>query len=105
MNPFGGDARGYGAGAALAKLAAALVALAALAGAAAAEVRILAFGDLLTAGYGLPEGEGFVPRLDAWLAAHGAADVDDRQRRGLGRHHAPAGWRGSAGRSATTSTR
>ena len=33
MNPFGGDARGYGAGSALAKLAAALVALAALAGA------------------------------------------------------------------------
>ena len=51
-------------------------ALAALAGAAAAEVRILALGDSLTAGYGLPDGEGFVPRLEAWLAANGAADVE-----------------------------
>jgi len=76
MNPFGGDARGYGAGAALAKLAAVLLALAALAGAAAAEVRVLALGDSLTAGYGLPDGEGFVPRLEAWLAANGAADVE-----------------------------
>jgi acyl-CoA thioesterase-1 len=75
MSPFGRDAGGYGVGAALAKLAAALIALAALAGAAAAEVRILALGDSLTAGYGLPEGEGFVPRLDAWLAEHGAPDV------------------------------
>jgi acyl-CoA thioesterase-1 len=76
MNPFGGDARGYGAVAALAKLAAMLVVLAALAGAAAAEVRVLALGDSLTAGYGLPDGEGFVPRLEAWLAAHGAPDVE-----------------------------
>ena len=38
MYPFGGDARGYGAGSALAKLAAALVALAALAGAAGCRV-------------------------------------------------------------------
>jgi len=75
MNPFGGDARGYGVRSVAAKLAAALLALLALAGGAAAEVRILAFGDSLTAGYGVPDGEGFVPRLDAWLAAHGAADV------------------------------
>ena len=75
MSPFGGDARGYGAGSALRKLAAALVALAALAGGAAAEVRILALGNSLTAGFGLPEDQGFVPRLDAWLAAHGAPDV------------------------------
>jgi acyl-CoA thioesterase-1 len=40
-----------------------------------AEVRILAFGDSLTAGFGLPEGEGFVPQLEAWLHAHGAPDV------------------------------
>lgn len=40
-----------------------------------AEVRILAFGDSLTAGYGLPEAEGFVPQLEAWLHAHGAPDV------------------------------
>jgi acyl-CoA thioesterase-1 len=42
---------------------------------AAAEVRILAFGDSLTQGFGLPEGDGFVPRLQDWLEAHGAADV------------------------------
>jgi acyl-CoA thioesterase I len=75
MSPFGGDARGYGPRSAPAKLAGLLVALLALAGGAAAEVRILALGDSLTAGYGLPDGEGFVPRLDAWLAAHGAEDA------------------------------
>jgi acyl-CoA thioesterase-1 len=47
----------------------------ALVQAAAAEVRILAFGDSLTQGFGLPERDGFVPQLQAWLRAHGAADV------------------------------
>ncbi len=32
---------------------------------------ILALGDSLTAGYGLPEGEGLVPQLNAWLAENG----------------------------------
>lgn len=32
----------------------------------------MALGDSLTAGYGLPEGEGFVPQLQAWLDDHGA---------------------------------
>jgi acyl-CoA thioesterase-1 len=53
----------------------ALAALLALAQAAAAEIRILAFGDSLTAGFGLPEGEGFVPQLQAWLRANGAPDA------------------------------
>lgn len=68
------SARAYGAAAGLRNLfmAAALVACAATA--AAAEVRILAFGDSLTQGYGLPEEEGFVPRLQAWLRENGAAD-------------------------------
>jgi acyl-CoA thioesterase I len=60
------------------RLAGALViaaVLGTLAGAAAAEVRLLAFGDSLTAGFGLPERDGFVPRLEAWLHAHGARDV------------------------------
>ena len=74
MSPFRGDARGYGPSSAPAKLAATL-ALVLLAGAAAADVRLLALGDSLTAGYGLPDGEGFVPRLQAWLAANGAPDV------------------------------
>ena len=50
-------------------------AIAGLAHPAAAEVRILAFGDSLTAGFGLAERDGFVPRLEAWLHANGATDV------------------------------
>src|SRR5579864_768438 len=43
-----------------------------------APVKIVVFGDSLTAGYGLPESEGFVPRLQAALAAKGiAADVEN----------------------------
>ena len=34
-------------------------------------IRLLALGDSLTAGYGLPGGEGFVPKLQAALAARG----------------------------------
>ncbi|MFQ8431045.1 arylesterase [Amaricoccus sp. W119] len=41
-----------------------------------AATRIIALGDSLTAGYGLPPDEGFVPKLDAWLAANGAEDVE-----------------------------
>jgi acyl-CoA thioesterase-1 len=67
-----GRSLAYGALAALRNLA--LILLVA-AGPATAEVRILAFGDSLTQGYGLPEAEGFVPRLQAWLDAHGASDV------------------------------
>ena len=44
-----------------------------LAGAAFAEaVQVVALGDSLTAGYGLPEGQGFVPQLQAWLDEQGA---------------------------------
>jgi acyl-CoA thioesterase-1 len=39
--------------------------------AAAAPIRVLAFGDSLTAGYGLPARDGFVPRLEAALKARG----------------------------------
>ena len=41
--------------------------------AAAAPVKIVAFGDSLTAGLGLPASEGFVARLQAALAAKGHA--------------------------------
>lgn len=34
-------------------------------------VTVVALGDSLTAGYGLPDGEGFVPQLQAWLDAQG----------------------------------
>lgn len=41
-------------------------------GSAQAEMpEIVALGDSLTAGYGLAEGEGFVPQLQAWLDAQG----------------------------------
>jgi len=40
--------------------------------AAQAETTVLALGDSLTAGYGLPEGEGLVPQLQDWLTAQGS---------------------------------
>jgi acyl-CoA thioesterase-1 len=47
-----------------------------LPGLAAAEpVQVVALGDSLTAGYGLAEGEGFVPQLQAWLKANGSDAV------------------------------
>lgn len=36
-------------------------------------VRLLALGDSLTAGFGLPRGQGFVPQLEAALTARGRA--------------------------------
>lgn len=39
--------------------------------AAGAPTRIVALGDSLTAGYGLPEADAFPVRLQAWLKAHG----------------------------------
>jgi acyl-CoA thioesterase-1 len=42
------------------------------AGAVGAQQRVVAFGDSLTAGYGLPVEEGFVPQLEAWLQGQGA---------------------------------
>ena len=61
---------GYGARVALCKLA---LGFGLIAGAANAEpVMIAALGDSLTAGYGLPNGDGFVPQMQAWLDANGA---------------------------------
>lgn len=47
------------------------VVLAVTAPAAAEPVTVVALGDSLTAGYGLPQGQGFVPQLQAWLDAQG----------------------------------
>jgi len=58
----------YGAGAAAGKAAVAIC----LAGPVAAEVTVAALGDSLTQGYGLPQEEGFVPQLEAWLRERGA---------------------------------
>ena len=48
-----------------------LTALVTAAPAAARDVHILAFGDSLTAGYGLPPGQGFVPQLEENLRRNG----------------------------------
>ena len=37
----------------------------------AARLTLVALGDSLTAGYGLPQGDGFVPQLQAFLTAQG----------------------------------
>lgn len=38
-------------------------------------VTIAALGDSITQGYGLPQDQGLVPQLQAWLTAHGADAV------------------------------
>ena len=43
--------------------------------AAAEPITIVALGDSLTAGYGLPTDQGLVPQLQAWLAARGSDAV------------------------------
>src|ERR1700733_15475078 len=81
--PMALDARSYGRRRALVQIAGAVVSGAALAigrkiepAAAAAPVKIVALGDSLTAGYGLPAQAGFVPRLRAALSANGT-DAED----------------------------
>ncbi|MEM6467589.1 MAG: GDSL-type esterase/lipase family protein, partial [Pseudomonadota bacterium] len=45
-------------------------------GAFAQSVTIAALGDSLTQGYGLPEADGFVPQLEAWLDAKERGGVE-----------------------------
>lgn len=61
----------YGARAHLSKMCVAAVCLCTATSAQAETVEILALGDSLTAGYGLPEADGFVPKMQAWLDAQG----------------------------------
>ena len=42
---------------------------------AAAQITLVAFGDSLTAGYNLPQGDGFAPQLETWLREQGVAEV------------------------------
>ena len=39
------------------------------------QITLVAYGDSLVAGYGLPVEDGFVPQLEAWLHQNGAEDV------------------------------
>jgi acyl-CoA thioesterase I len=73
---FNGSSRtresGYGLWRKLVNLGLALAALIALVSPAAAATRIMAFGDSLMSGYGLPSlEEAFPARLQAWLKTHG----------------------------------
>lgn len=61
----------YGIARALCNLALAVLLLLPFAAGAAAK-DLVAFGDSLTAGYGLPPEEGFVPQLQRWLDVRGA---------------------------------
>lgn len=65
-----GIALGYGARAGALNLALLLVLGAGTA--AADEITIAALGDSLTQGYGLPQEDGFVPQMQAWLRDQGA---------------------------------
>ncbi|MGC9417695.1 MAG: arylesterase [Rhodovulum sp.] len=67
-----GLASAYGARCHALKLVAAVSLIAGLGAPASAEVTIAALGDSLTQGYGLAQGDGFVPQLQAWLHEHGA---------------------------------
>ena len=59
----------YGAFEPMRKVMAGLIFVLAAAGAQADPVRITAFGDSLVQGYGLPQGQGWVPQLQGWLDA------------------------------------
>lgn len=61
----------YGALRYFVHLAMMALALLVAAPAAARDVHILAFGDSLTAGYGLPQGQGFAPQLEKALRRNG----------------------------------
>lgn len=70
---MGARESGYGLWRKLVNLGLALLTLACLASPAGAATRILALGDSLTAGYGLPAADSFPVRLQAWLRDHGLA--------------------------------
>lgn len=65
----------YGARRRVSNLGLAIVLALAAPAVACAQPTIAALGDSLTQGYGLPEADGFVPQLQAWLRANGAPDA------------------------------
>ena len=70
LRPYGAIARAA-LSAGLSVILTGAVAAAGASAAAARPIRLLAFGDSLTAGYGLPPGQGFVPKLEAALRKQG----------------------------------
>ncbi|MFQ5623517.1 MAG: arylesterase [Paracoccaceae bacterium] len=67
--------KAYGAPGALRNLAAVFAFLVLTACASASPLKVVAFGDSLTQGYGLVEREGFVPQLQSWLSENLDEDV------------------------------
>ena len=65
----------YGSGGWWRKAGVVLFALFTMTGSALAEVKVVALGDSLTHGYGLPAQDGFAPQLERWLHANGAPDA------------------------------
>jgi acyl-CoA thioesterase-1 len=61
----------YGASQVLSKVRVAAVCLCTVSAAQAEPVEVLALGDSLTAGYGLMDQDGFVPKMREWLDAQG----------------------------------
>lgn len=61
----------YGASLVLSKVRMAAVCLCTVTAAQAEPVEVLALGDSLTAGYGLMDHDGFVPKMRTWLEEHG----------------------------------
>ncbi len=70
-SPAYGVASSFGNCCAAAIVSFTLVASSSVATAAETPIRLVALGDSLTQGYGLPTDEGFVPQLQAWLDAQG----------------------------------
>jgi acyl-CoA thioesterase-1 len=68
---MGGRGSGYGACARACQVILVALALFVAGSAAAQPLKILALGDSLMAGYGLPPGQGFAPQLERALKEHG----------------------------------
>ena len=71
LTPAYGVARAFGNRRSAAYLALTAALALSVAPASAQSLRLVALGDSLTQGYGLEQGEGFVPQLEAWLRAQG----------------------------------
>ena len=73
------------------------LAVPAQAGDEAAPVTVLALGDSLTQGYGLPQEDGLVPQLRRWLAERATSRRESSMAacRAIPRRAGPRGWDGA----------